>query len=893
MRTRPVCLLVALVALLGATAVPGSVTAKQPTRRDVLPPSGRAVIVSRADRPIVSNPDVQSRQLAELRVPDRAALDQAKAAAALSAPSNKPSDASGAGGPAPAAYAGLSQPGVPAGEGSPPDPTGAIGPNDYIEMVNTTIRIYDRNLTTIQASASLGSFIGYPTDDVFDPQIQWDQQAQRFIFVMDDLDAFGNYLAFGWSKTANPANLTTDWCVNFIYTGDFDDYPKLGHNDTHILIGTNVFDGTDSFIGSRLWAVTKPVNGSTECGEVSGGWWGPLQSLDGDYVFTPVPANTFGSSAAGYVVAADFLTGESQISVWHVSGAAGSETLTEDGLVTVPDYSIPANVPQPGTTNVLDTMDGRLTQAVAMPDPDVGGALAVWTQHTIGSPSGRSVVRWYELVVGGGGSPLRQVGEIGNASHFVFNGAISPAATGNDVVINYNVGGASLTAEIRAQSRGGATPLGTMTGEITLGTSVTYDRDFTCQPVCRWGDYAGASPDPVNTALVWGTNQAIGSYPGGGLPHWTTRNFALSNSPVWIGPANDNFASAEVISGLSGSTTGSNINALGETGEPANTTLSEPIHSVWYAWTTPESGTVVVDLCGSDFDTTLGVYTGTSVDALTQVASNDDDQTGNCGADSRVTYSGVEATTYYLSVDGYAALEGAIVLNYSLTSGDTTPPTVEVPERYLYAPSALGTTAPLRLSWEAASDPSGIASYELQLKKGTGLWTNVSLAVPTATSVDVSVTPGKNYTFRLRATDGAGNTGAWATTSTAKLSLRQETSTSVTYTGAFKRVSLSGASGGYVRQTTVAGRIAKLTFSGSCVAFVTTRAPSRGIVEIRLDSGSWIAIDLYSSSTSTKRIVWATEVGPGTHTVQVRVTGTKNPAATSTRVDIDAFLIQP
>lgn len=45
--------------------------------------------------------------------------------------------------------------------------------------------------------------------------------------------------------------------------------------------------------------------------------------------------------------------------------------------------------------------------------------------------------------------------------------------------------------------------------------------------------------------------------------------------------------------------------------------------SVWYAFTPSESGTLDIPTAGSDYDTALGVYTG-SRGALSPVACNDD-----------------------------------------------------------------------------------------------------------------------------------------------------------------------------------------------------------------------------------------------------------------------------
>jgi PKD repeat protein len=140
------------------------------------------------------------------------------------------------------------------------------------------------------------------------------------------------------------------------------------------------------------------------------------------------------------------------------------------------------------------------------------------------------VVRWYELLPAT--LTRRQEGSISNASNFVFNGAISPSMVGNEAVIQYNVGGSSQLPQIRASSRRSAMALGSMTGEVVLGTSAAAAQDFSgpkgTPPACRWGDYAGATPDPnpLSTHLVWGTNQLIGTAAGTN-PRWTTRNFAL------------------------------------------------------------------------------------------------------------------------------------------------------------------------------------------------------------------------------------------------------------------------------------------------------------------------------------------------------------------------------
>ena len=89
-------------------------------------------------------------------------------------------------------------------------------------------------------------------------------------------------------------------------------------------------------------------------------------------------------------------------------------------------------------------------------------------------------------------------------------------------------------------------------------------------------------------------------------------------------PANDMFANRIAITGTSNTVTGSNASATKETGEPSHGGNSGGA-SVWWSWKAPRSDTVTITTSGSSFDTLLGVYTGTSVSALTTIASNDDE----------------------------------------------------------------------------------------------------------------------------------------------------------------------------------------------------------------------------------------------------------------------------
>lgn len=123
-------------------------------------------------------------------------------------------------------------------------------------------------------------------------------------------------------------------------------------------------------------------------------------------------------------------------------------------------------------------------------------------------------------------------------------------------------------------------------------------------------------------------------------------------------PANDNFASPRVLTGLSAiSTLISNAEATGEIGEPNHGGVAGPLNSIWYAWTAPATVSITMQAdAGSGFDPVMAVYTGTAVNALTLVASNDN--AGNLFFYSRVTFLATAGTTYHIAVDGVGSATG-------------------------------------------------------------------------------------------------------------------------------------------------------------------------------------------------------------------------------------------
>jgi hypothetical protein len=122
---------------------------------------------------------------------------------------------------------------------------------------------------------------------------------------------------------------------------------------------------------------------------------------------------------------------------------------------------------------------------------------------------------------------------------------------------------------------------------------------------------------------------------------------------------NDALANRVVLDPAWQTANGTNLLATGESGEPDHAQVSVPLNSVWWEWTPQQDETVILDTVGSDFDTTLAVYTGPSLGNLQLVAQNDD----YSGSKSRVRFGATANTTYLIAVDGYSTQQGPIQIN--------------------------------------------------------------------------------------------------------------------------------------------------------------------------------------------------------------------------------------
>jgi hypothetical protein len=263
-------------------------------------------------------------------------------------------------------------------------------------------------------------------------------------------------------------------------------------------------------------------------------------------VFTPVPANQIDPSATGYVLALDGHT-PPLAKLWVYRVTRNPATLMPQfgtaREIPVPAFSPPPAATQPdfpsGAAPKIDTLDGRLTQAVQAFDPGKE-TFSIWTQHTVANGL-TSQVRAYQIHPVPTVPVIQRQVDVAVTNSFIYNGSVSPdravyganAVYGDNVVVQFNESSKALG--INPRIRAGSSLSGAALTYTLVINGVSPYREGGCTKptdTCPWGDYSGATPDPRPTTqgrgVVWGTNQYSGlANPPANGDNFRTRIFSI------------------------------------------------------------------------------------------------------------------------------------------------------------------------------------------------------------------------------------------------------------------------------------------------------------------------------------------------------------------------------
>ena len=408
---------------------------------------------------------------------------------------------------------------------NPPDTVGDVGPDYYIQMINTgngaQVTIYTKTGSIEQVPFFLDTLgTGSCSNGRGDPIVLYDRPANRWLLSEF---AFGNHLCVYISQTPDP---TGAYYAYDFPTSEFPDYPKYGVWPDAYYVSTNEsvpavyamdraqmlsggtatyqrftapalagFTAFQALIPSDLDGANPPPGGSPNYF---------MRHRDDEF-------HNFGSNDPGR----DFL----EIWEFRVDFAVppnSSFTLAN----TIPVSEFDSNLcgltsfdcfPQPGTGVRLDPLREVIMWRLQYRNFGTHETL-VGNLVTDVDGTDHGGIRWFELRKSGAGAwSLYQEGTYAPDSDHRWLGSIAMDVDGN-IALGYSVSSSSTFPSIRYIGRLANDPLGTLPqGEYTLVAGTASNSSN------RWGDYSSMNVDPVDDCTFWFTHMYNTS------SNWSTR----------------------------------------------------------------------------------------------------------------------------------------------------------------------------------------------------------------------------------------------------------------------------------------------------------------------------------------------------------------------------------
>jgi hypothetical protein len=426
------------------------------------------------------------------------------------------------------------------GAGHPPDTNGDVGPDHYIESINSSVGVYRKSDGAPLAAFTLDTFMSQgnfgnlcDTDNFGDPIVLYDTFEDRwvvtdFAFKLSGANILPPALqCFAVSKTGDP--VAGGWNFFSIETlGGLGDYPKLGIWPDGIYMSANMYDysATGDYQLPRVWAFNKAqlYAGAPTVQVVT--FDGPASD------FTLLPSNarlqtgTPPAGAPNYFLSTFKFLNALTVYKFHVDwNSIALSTFTGPDVpfaaTSWPLAAVPDAPSQGG--NSLDVIQIRAMMQNQY--SNIAGAESLWVAHTVrrGSATGFAAPRWYQVNVTGGTVAANLVQAATwdpDGANVIHRFVPSVAVNRNgDMAIGYSTSSSTTKPAIKYAGRLSADPVNTFsqTEQVLIQGAGTQTGNCGGSPCGRWGDYSAMTLDP-DGCTFWFSSEY---YKADGLDHQT------------------------------------------------------------------------------------------------------------------------------------------------------------------------------------------------------------------------------------------------------------------------------------------------------------------------------------------------------------------------------------
>jgi hypothetical protein len=386
----------------------------------------------------------------------------------------------------------------------------AVSGTQIAETVNLSLQVFTKSGGT-QCTENLATLLG-ALSGLTEPRIQYDNAGKRFSIVIASMPSTSGDVPVFYLATSQADNACGAWWVYSIILSGTQyplgaqlNYPYLGEDSTSLLASTNNFTFGSTYLGTGAFAMPKAVAYTGNPFNIT------TYSVD----FSTAPATVAGiptfSTTTTYWLAAVPGIGFDLFSM--PTSPAGAISLVGTARAA---FSAPSRrVRQPGTSDTLDPLDGRI-QSTVIQDGNL-----VWFTNDIDDNGFPTVL--YGAINVNSGQITSGLAYHSNSSDD-FNPSIGVSHQGSNTVavwLNWSYTDSSrnvpVSAAVNGVAPGGGVP-------NLAGTELTLVTGVSATSITTFGAYSSVEVDPVasSSSCPAGLTALSGQEYFGSASQWAT-----------------------------------------------------------------------------------------------------------------------------------------------------------------------------------------------------------------------------------------------------------------------------------------------------------------------------------------------------------------------------------
>lgn len=448
----------------------------------------------------------------------------------------------------------------------PPDANGAVGETQYVQWVNTSFAVFDKQTGKLLYGPVDGQTLWQDFDrgscennNDGDPIVQYDKINKRWVLAQFSKSEFPNprtgltvkvppfSQCIAVSETSDALGKYRRFRFNYDF---FNDFPKVGVWPDGYYATFNMYSKAPTEKGEEVQSLGPLVcaydrdvmlglntqrKASQQCIQLP------------DTFFSLLPADVDGTSwptsgTPNYLLNLEPESGS--INLWKFrvdwNNEANSRFEGPKKVSGVAPYEVAcrtegrgACIPQRGTEQLLESLSERLSYRVAYRRFPTHESFVF--NHTVKTESGGTAIRWYEMRSPFDTPTIYQSGTFAPDNNSRWLASIAMDKSGN-IGLGYTVSGTDLSPSIYFSGRRDSDPKGQLERETQIvngGSQRCKLSNERCEKSClqrdgkcstslaaRWGDYTTLTIDPTDDCTMWYTAQYLTE---DGLFDWKTK----------------------------------------------------------------------------------------------------------------------------------------------------------------------------------------------------------------------------------------------------------------------------------------------------------------------------------------------------------------------------------